>query len=271
MPLSDGIWQYTEADNASLVSDLLNLLANSTRVRVLSLGDAVNAARGDAIGAITERAVLNAAGRDTIYPNPTTAADRLAQQNRGAAAWRSDKGWSERYYAPYNATTNPGGSIFGFGWYPVSGRLPMAAQHRLIGAPQAIATNVMTGLLFPTPTTAFNGTGGPLGKDVVYDAASGVFTFPIGGLYRAEVQLVWAATGESSRRLLQILNLDAVGDPVVIEESRPSIAATSTVSNTSATFPVAPGASLQVRALHNSTVANVGVYGRVTFTYVSPC
>lgn len=59
------------------------------------------------------------AARDAFWGKPTTPADQLTLQNRGATTIRSDKGYTEQYFAAYNASTNPGGAGAA-GWYVVA-------------------------------------------------------------------------------------------------------------------------------------------------------
>lgn len=61
--------------------------------------------------------------RNAHWGIPDSETARLALQNKGATTVRTDRGWTERYYATYNAATNPGGSTPA-GWYPVEGQLP---------------------------------------------------------------------------------------------------------------------------------------------------
>lgn len=63
------------------------------------------------------RVAASAAARDAYWGVPSTEAQRIALQNRGATTIRTDKAWEERYYATYNAATNPGGASTP-GWYP---------------------------------------------------------------------------------------------------------------------------------------------------------
>jgi hypothetical protein len=64
-----------------------------------------------------------AAARDAYWGVPATEAARVTLQGRGATTIRTDKGWTERYYATYNASTNPGGATPA-GWYPIEGAIP---------------------------------------------------------------------------------------------------------------------------------------------------
>lgn len=70
-----------------------------------------------------------AAARDIYWGVPATEPDRLTLQNRGAQTVRTDKGWTERYFATFNASTNPGGTTPA-GWYPVGGQVPIGRMLR---------------------------------------------------------------------------------------------------------------------------------------------
>lgn len=65
-------------------------------------------------------AAPSAAARDAYWGTPTTEATRLALQAKGAQTVRTDKGWTEQYYATYNAGTNPQGALPA-GWYQTNG------------------------------------------------------------------------------------------------------------------------------------------------------
>lgn len=71
------------------------------------------------------RVAASAAERDAIWGAPTSAAARLALQNKGATTIRLDTGITERYYAQYDAATNPAGALAP-GWYP-PGVMPLAS------------------------------------------------------------------------------------------------------------------------------------------------
>lgn len=80
--------------------------------------------------------VADAAARDALYPAPV----------QGDSVFRLDRGWSERYYGTYNATSNPGGAQAGAGWYPVEGILPWYTSWQTGGDNIANATWEGTGL-----------------------------------------------------------------------------------------------------------------------------
>lgn len=65
----------------------------------------------------------SAAARDAFWGIPSTPADQRALQDRGASTVRTDLGYTERYFATYDAATNPGGRSTA-GWYPVEGWIP---------------------------------------------------------------------------------------------------------------------------------------------------
>lgn len=69
-------------------------------------------------------AAPSVAARDAYFGIPSTEAARVALQARGAETMRTDRGWTERFYASYDAATNPGGVRTAAGWYPTAGRLP---------------------------------------------------------------------------------------------------------------------------------------------------
>lgn len=75
--------------------------------------------------------------RDTYWGTPTTTATQRALQDRGAHTIRTDLGWTERYYATWNGSTNPGGAAVA-GWYPVAGKMPYVVARR--AATQALTT-----------------------------------------------------------------------------------------------------------------------------------
>lgn len=58
------------------------------------------------------------AARDQAWGVPSTDTQRRNLQNLGATTIRTDKGWTERYFAQYHATLNPGG-VAAAGWYPL--------------------------------------------------------------------------------------------------------------------------------------------------------
>lgn len=79
----------------------------------------------------------SATARDAYWGTPGNTTTQRALQDRGAHTIRTDLGWTERYFATYNGTTNPGGASVA-GWYPVAGKLPYVAARR--AATQAITT-----------------------------------------------------------------------------------------------------------------------------------
>jgi len=69
----------------------------------------------DALTALDKRfprSAASSAQRDAAFPNPV----------QGNRVYRTDRKYTEAYFAAYNATTNPGGTNVA-GWYPIDGLL----------------------------------------------------------------------------------------------------------------------------------------------------
>lgn len=56
----------------------------------------------------TPQQANSAAARDAIFPSP----------QQGDTIYRTDRGWTERYFNIYNAATNPGGTLVA-GWHSI--------------------------------------------------------------------------------------------------------------------------------------------------------
>jgi hypothetical protein len=121
---TNGVWNYGEDDSIALFSDLLNLGTTS-----ISDAFTVDRARLSTIESNQEATstfvAASAAARDSRWGVPTTIADQRILQNLGARTVRTDTGFTEQYFASYNATNNPGGAASA-GWYPVAGSYPYA-------------------------------------------------------------------------------------------------------------------------------------------------
>lgn len=70
-----------------------------------ALASSVDDALSELEGSIPNRSVANNAERDALFPNP----------QQGDSVYIRNKGWTERYYNVYNASTNPGGALVA-GW-----------------------------------------------------------------------------------------------------------------------------------------------------------
>lgn len=77
--------------------------------------------------------------RNAHWGIPDSESARLALQSAGATTVRTDKGWTERYYATYNAASNPNGATPA-GWYPVEGALPFGRVKRSTNAATFVPT-----------------------------------------------------------------------------------------------------------------------------------
>lgn len=74
-------------------------------------------------GAASINTFWSDAQRDAYYTGLSSLAARVNLQNSQPQVRRPDLGWTEQYFAEYDATTNPRG-LRTAGWYPVSGALP---------------------------------------------------------------------------------------------------------------------------------------------------
>lgn len=95
-------WVQVKANSALEGSILTRLSAVEARDTKL---EAANAVR-----------VANATERDSVYPSPV----------QGNTVFRADLGYEEKYYAAYNATTNPDGTTGTIGWYRYAGGAPLS-------------------------------------------------------------------------------------------------------------------------------------------------
>lgn len=128
------------------------------------------------------RVAASAAERDTFFGVPGTAAAQLALQMIGAQCIRSDKSWTEGYFAAFHAVTNPTGVITP-GWYPISGALPGTSLTRTARAELTIPN-----------ATWYNAAADAQWNDAAPGFARGVpyingFIIPISGVYNLGVSL----------------------------------------------------------------------------------
>lgn len=97
--------------------------ANSAlEASILTRISAVEAQNVDIYQAAVLR-VANATERDSIYPAPV----------QGNTVFRADLGYEEKYYAAYNATTNPDGTTGTPGWYRYAGGAPLSPNYLING------------------------------------------------------------------------------------------------------------------------------------------
>jgi hypothetical protein len=140
-----------------------------------------------------------AAARDAYWGVPTTTTAQLALQNRGATTERRDTGETERYYALYNQSSNPGG-MSAAGWYTVGGAAVGTTRSRPGTTLQTIGSASFTPVTFPNVDGVARG--------VDYTAASGTFTVRRAGAWMITPAISFQGLGESpanaTRRIVQI-------------------------------------------------------------------
>lgn len=128
----------------------------------------------------------SAADRDAYWGTPSTSTAQRLLQDRGAHTVRTDKGWTERYYATWNGTTNPGGASVA-GWYPVAGKLPYIVAQRT--ATQSIGTTA----------TGVNWDGIPENFEINWVSATPTrLTALIAGEYQFDVTSSVGSTGTAT-------------------------------------------------------------------------
>lgn len=127
-------------------------LAKNLPAELKAMGEGFEAALNAHVAIPVSNAAVvtatSAAARDSYWGTPTTETARLTLQARGATTIRTDKNITERFFATYDATTNPQG-MTPAGWYPIgspSSLIPTtrsaAERDALFGTPSTSATQI---------------------------------------------------------------------------------------------------------------------------------
>lgn len=185
---AEGVWIYGEDDAIALFSDLLNMGENSVSDQFTadrSRITAVEASLGVRFPAASSTA------RDAHFGVPANDTQRLALQNAGSECIRTDLGYSEAYFATYNASTNPGGAT-PYGWYPLAGALPNLAY--TTNASQSVTNTGVTVTFAATNTMA-------IAQGITFNAATGVATIVSAGNYQITGKVNFAASTSGSKQL----------------------------------------------------------------------
>lgn len=163
--------------------------------------------------------------RDQFWGVPGNEAERLALQNRGALTIRTDTRWIERYFATYNATSNPGGATPA-GWYPVAGDMPEV--NLLPAAPQQLPTTMQNitnwappgqGLSVSTAGTEF------------FTVAGGVVTCLRAGVYEMSSRLALNSAAGHAIAFYLLRNNSTAGGNVLTQETVLTHGAYGTMAN----------------------------------------
>jgi hypothetical protein len=123
---TNGVWNYGEDDNIALFSDLLNLGTTSTSDAFTSDRARLSTVESN-LEATSTFVAASQTARDSHWGIPADTTAELLLQNLGARTVRTDTGYTEQFFATYNAASNPGGRTPS-AWYPVpksSGLVPM--------------------------------------------------------------------------------------------------------------------------------------------------
>ena len=121
---TDGsLYVYYNDDVGSPSAQWVQVKANSAlEASILTRVSALEARSTDIEAANAVR-VANQAERNSVYPAPV----------QGNTVFRADLGYEEKYYAAYNATTNPDGTKGTPGWYQYRGGAPLSKNYLLNG------------------------------------------------------------------------------------------------------------------------------------------
>jgi hypothetical protein len=147
---ANGVRHYGEDDlTGPLFSDFLDLSLDSISDQFAADRALIERARTFATGSAAARdthwgAILGLSGAGGT---PANAAERLALQNSAAVTFRTDQGWSERYFAAQDdggTNANPGGLLVA-GWYRQS--TPRHVELSATSASVASGTNAGVGTL----------------------------------------------------------------------------------------------------------------------------
>lgn len=127
-------------------------LAKNLPAELKAMGEGFEAALNAHVAIPVSNAAVvtatSAAARDSYWGTPTTETARLTLQARGATTIRTDKNITERFFATYDATSNPQG-MTPAGWYPIgspSSLIPTtrsaAERDAIFGTPSTSATQI---------------------------------------------------------------------------------------------------------------------------------
>lgn len=151
---------------------------------------------------ITDAVFASAATRDSAY-NKGGGAYRVQGLAR---VYRSDVGWTEQYYAAYNATSNPGGANPA-GWYPVGEAKPYGRMNKS-GQGGSISSTEYTDLSGNVYWTASDRLG--------FTAYNAGWTVPMTGMYRISTAVQANAT------ILTGISINNTSPPIAALRSRVS-------------------------------------------------
>lgn len=209
-----------------------------------------------------DRAVCpTVAARDAHFGVPSTPAARLALQTRGAECVRLDTGYTERYYADYDAAANPGGATPA-GWYPTSGALPYAVLRRPTAA---IAVPNQLAALIPFGETSTSHVGGGM-----IATQSGV-RVPLAGVYAVEASIIFDLNGSGLRFAMISRNGKADADRLAYGPLLPGVSIAYNPAVTAAKVRLAAGDLLNVYAWQSSGAAlNIMGAPNASQTHIDP-
>lgn len=223
---ADGFYDHAETDAAAPggeFSALLNLPPEGDVIRayvasqILALStNPVDATVAAAItsGTLTPPALAarlniyvtnSAATRNTFWGAVGTGPQRLALHNKGAMTVRTDRSYTEQYFATVADGVPANAAVAVAGWYPLVGRMPICDMSMLA---KSIPNNALSILGTTSPDRAYTETYDIDGwHDPVTNPDRITPTQP--GDYEIEVRGAWAA-GATGRRYIQLFKNGAL-------------------------------------------------------------
>lgn len=178
--------------------------------------------------------VADQAARDSLYPSPI----------QGNSVHRLDRGWTERYFGLYNATTNPGGASSA-GWYPVSGKMPYAVARGVTTA-GVTHSSWSIGAIGFTPTGSFE-----FGGFTASGASNYYVGVPFPGLYDIQAYASFSSSANGSNRAVRITLDNATVIPAIYEVRRHLVSGSAYAINGSF-LSTAVGTNVQLQLFQDS-------------------
>jgi hypothetical protein len=196
----------------------------------------------------------SAAARNAYFGQPGTVAAQRALQATGASCYRSDRGWTEQYFAG-SAADHPQG-VSAPNWYPVHGKMPALSAART-GAAQDIASATFAPVQFNSEPIKYSPDG-----QFTWNAAGAYYTVNQAGIYNVTAMVQISAW--TLRILTQII---ATGNKTISASMYGNNVNAAPVLS-SGVLNLAAGATVQVtgRTEQASTISDA----LLSLTYVGP-
>ena len=266
---SNGVYLYGESDSASPVSDMLNLGQSSISTQLTN-------DRGRLTNLETTANNPNvfvspsATARDAKYGDPAilTATQRKALQDQGVLVWRTDLTTGQRFFALYNASTNPTGAAGTYAWYPAEGSVLFAGKRN--DRTQSIPNAASTAVTFNT-FMVVGGTAATEGIQINSATTPSIFTVKYAGWYQLSYNLpasAWSSTAGAARAINLNRNSTASSTNMLMYHAQGT--GIGEIITETATVLLAVGDQLRVWVYQDSGGAATNNAIDFTITYLRP-